>query len=705
MFALYGEVSEEELLTQCNPKLYKTYKRKTSEGYIEYYNIACSFDLEASSFYDNEEKRGIMYAFGICINGYVCIGRSWSDFVRLIHEISERLQTNEEKRLILYVHNLSYDFQWFHKWLNLTKVFAIDERKVCYAIDETGIEFRCSYLLSGYSLDALSKQLNTYKVSKLVGDLDYAVLRTPITPITQKERQYLINDCLVNAAYVQEKIEIDGGIHRLPLTKTGYVRKYIRKKCLKFPKNAMEIEKKRVWVFKDQIKRTVPLTVKEYRLAKLAFAGGFTHSNAKYNGDVIENVTSIDFTSSYPAVLVAERYPMGPGREIEVEKLNYEDFTFYIDNFCCLMMIEINDITSKTTNDHYISVSKCITISDDYVRDNGRLVSASKIVVPITDVDWNIIKHVYKFRNFRVHTMFVYGRGYLPTAFIDALLDLYIQKTTLKGVEGKEVEYLVSKENLNSFYGMCVTAIDRLTQIYEDKQWKEPQEPVLSEVIDKYNNNQYRFLSYLWGVWCTAYARQNLWTMIINCGDDYIYADTDSGKIKNFDKHKEYVEKYNILITDKIKHALEEHKIPYSKACPKTIKGIEKPLGVWDFDGLYKRFKTLGAKRYLVQYDNDEYSLTCAGVNKRKGAEYLQTLGDPFDFFTDKLTFPKGTTGKLIHTYIDCDYEGDVLDFEGRPYHYYEKSCVHLEESEYSLTIEATYKDYIAQLLGYRKYL
>ena len=34
---------------------------------------------------------------------------------------------------------------------------------------------------------------------------------------------------------------------------------------------------------------------------------------------------------------------------------------------------------------------------------------------------------------------------------------------------------------------------------------------------------------------------------------------------------------------------------------PKTIKGETKTLGVWDFDGFYTDFKTLGAKRYIFR--------------------------------------------------------------------------------------------------------
>ena len=50
-------------------------------------------------------------------------------------------------------------------------------------------------------------------------------------------------------------------------------------------------------------------------------------------------------------------------------------------------------------------------------------------------------------------------------------LKFYSDKTTLKGVKGKEVEYLISKEMLNSLYGMTVYNPIKTQYTYEKDEW------------------------------------------------------------------------------------------------------------------------------------------------------------------------------------------------------------------------------------------
>ena len=215
----------------------RTKQIKTNKK-LTYYNVASTFDIEASSFYDNfvikpENKRALMYAWIFGIDDFTIMGRTWDDYIELTRILEEELQLSSEKRLIIYVHNLGYDFQFFRPYFNFDKVFALDMREPIYATTEGGLEYRCSFKLSGYALVKVGEHLTRHQVKKMVGDLDYSLIRTPITPLTDKEKNYILHDALVVLAYIKEEMEDhNNDITKIPLTKTGKVRTYCRNACL-----------------------------------------------------------------------------------------------------------------------------------------------------------------------------------------------------------------------------------------------------------------------------------------------------------------------------------------------------------------------------------------------------------------------------------------------------------------------------------------
>ena len=63
----------------------------------------------------------------------------------------------------------------------------------------------------------------------------------------------------------------------------------------------------------------------EYKMLQRCFMGGFTHASIKYVGELVEDVTSIDFTSSYPSVMLAEKYPMSKPIKVDLRKEDFEE--------------------------------------------------------------------------------------------------------------------------------------------------------------------------------------------------------------------------------------------------------------------------------------------------------------------------------------------------------------------------------------------
>lgn len=691
-----GIVTNEEFINSLNNFPIVTDNKQNS-----FFNIPSSFDIETSSFYSGQqEKIGIMYEWTFGINGVVTIGRTWYKFVELYLKIVQKLELEYNKRLIVYVHNLAYEFQFIRRLFSWDKVFCMDERKPLYAITEEGIEFRCSYRLSGKSLAKLGADLQVYKMKKMSGDLDYSLIRNSETPLSEKELKYCENDVRVIMCYIQECIDSVKYIYKLPLTKTGYVRQYCKKACYSGSRQK--------WFNYRNIMKSLTLDAEEYQQLKRAFCGGFTHANALYSGKVLFDVASFDFGSSYPAVMLSRQFPMSKAERYIPE--SKDDFKKQLRAYCCLFDIEFFNIQSKTIIEHPLSFSRCKQVIN-HVVDNGRIVSANHVKTTITEQDYMVLEQFYTWEDANVTNFKRYMKAYLPKDFAMAVLNLYIDKTQLKDIEGKEVEYMLSKERLNSCYGMCVTDIVRENVSYSDDGY-EMFVPDLEEAINKYNNGKNRFLFYPWGVWITAYARSNLFTGILACGEDYVYSDTDSVKILNIDKHRGYFEDYNKSIREDLKRAAEHWGINPEQFSPMNKDGKKKYLGAWEYEKTYKRFKTLGAKRYMVEFPNAlkgdngrkyNIAITVSGVNKFKATPYLcDTYSDPFEVFDEGLLIPAEHTGKQTLTYIDYETRGTVKDYLGNVAEYHEMSSIHMEGCEYNLSMTAAYLDYI---LGVREKL
>ena len=659
---------------------------------VEYLNLECGFDIETSSIKTAEDKKfAFMYiwTFGLKDEKHIYHGRTWEEFLNLCEKIQIEYNLSDSRRLICYVHNLGYEFQFMRKYFNWIDVFSIDERKPLKALCDYGIEFRDSYLLSGYSLDNTAKNLTNHTIDKVEGGLDYELVRHYKTPLTPLEMKYCKNDVIIILYYINEQIKIYGDITKIPLTNTGRVREYVRNRCYYTNKNHSKSSTGKYKRYR-QIMEDLTLDKPLYDMLSRGFMGGFTHANAKYTGQLIENVTSIDFTSSYPAVMLSEKFPMSKGIKVKLTK--EKDFNYYRKRYGLIFDIKFTNLIAKIPQENYLSESKCYN-KVNVQENNGRVNRADSLITTITNIDFEIIEQAYTWDKAEVSNVYKFFLGYLPKSIIESTIDLYKDKTVLKDVEGYETDYMLSKGMLNSIYGMTVTRVIR-DDIEYVEDWKV--EPADEETqIDDYNKNKSRFLYYPWGVFITAYARRNLWYGIISMGEDYIYSDTDSIKFKNFDKHKDFIKGYNKHVIHKIKTMCKHYDIDYSRLEPKTKEGVIKPIGIWELDGQYKRFKTLGAKRYLVEFENGNMEMTVAGLSKKNGLKYLQDTNENnegvFNSFNDEMYIPAENTGKMTHTYIDEPLEMMIQDYKGNEGKASARSGVHLDKVDFTLSLARQY--------------
>ena len=620
------------------------YFKKKNRADIVNDDIMC-FDIETSSgflhkdsdtlepylgkskkYYEDCKKFSICYVWQFSINDNIFWGRTLEDFKDFLQE----LEYYEPHKKIVYIHNFSFEFQFLINVLQFDYVFARQARKPLFAEWST-YQFRCSYFLTNMSLATWAEQ-RKLSVQKLVGDLDYTILRTPKTILTDKELAYSFNDVLVMYFGLLQYKEKYGHIIDIPFTQTGEVRKEVI--------DRMNVSSE--YKYRKRCIKLIPETIEDYSLLCDCFMGGYAHSNAVHTNVVLDNVCSKDISSSYPTVMCLEKYPM----TYFEETIPCDDY-FNNDNYSYIITFDVEHLRSKRWNT-WLSFSKCAKIKG-YSLDNGRVLKADFVQLSLTNIDYEMFQLCYDFENLNIIDFLVSSNDYLSPTFVKYILELYGNKTTLKGIEEQEPLYMKSKQYINSMYGMMVTKNITDTIEFEEDRWKKEslnENSFYTKIASEKKKLSKTFGAFQFGVWVTAYARRNLWQGILALDYNVAYCDTDS--IKYIDCDTDFFERYNKEIERRENTRADMLGIHRDKFCPRDKNGIPHRLGIFDDDGQYKKFKTLGAKKYCYVDTDNKLHMTVSGVRK-SAVSQLHDIED----FKDGTVFNVEHAQKLIMTYID----------------------------------------------------
>ena len=579
----------------------------------------------SADYWNGLEKYALCYIWQFSYNDTVYYGRELSDFKKVLDDLPDDIE------FIIWVHNLSYEMGFLINLFEVEQVFARTPHKPMYVIfkEHKNIIFKCSYILTNLSLDAWGKQLG---VKKLTGNLDYNVMRTPLTPLTQEELDYCERDCIVVYKGIRDHLKHYKDVWDIPNTSTGKIRRVVKKKVTND------------YDYMRDIKKCIPADADELKLLQDIFAGGYVHGNRKYTGKVIEGPGEhVDFASSYPYSICAYKYPYNKwcyyGRQLpDPDTFEYRAYIIKL-HFTGLQCISWNT---------YISSAK--SRGRNMLYDNGRVLCADELWITVTEQDYITICNNYKWESVESEGTWICHKRYLPTIFIDYVLQLYEDKTELKGVD--PVRYAISKQYINSLFGMMVTSLFNANvkfDINRPEQWYI--EPLTSDYVNKGLEKMRRwfdkkyFLSYSVGCWITAYSRRRLWECIERMDSRVLYCDTDSlfyTGTYNWDK-------YNAETDKRLKEACNYHGIDFERTRPKDPAGSSHPLGRLDFEPGFDRFKSLGAKKYIEEREGQLY-MTVAGINK--GA--VACLDGDINNFRNGFVFDKDhqAVKKNEHTYL-----------------------------------------------------
>lgn len=259
--------------------------------------LVCAFDIETSYIKDIEQN--VLYIWQFQVDD-ICtvIGRTWEEWQVFTKRLSEAVGS---RTLVIYVHNLSYEFQFIRSLYDFLPefVFCTGSRKILKATMLGNLEFRCSYLHCNMALGTWLAKMGVE--SQKQKNFDYEKVRLPWTELSEKELLYCVNDVRGLVQAIKKEMALDGdNLDTIPLTSTGYVRRDVR--------NAL----KPIYF---KISRNFP-SLRTFELLRQAFRGGNTHANRHMNSITLEGVKSYDRSSSYPDVQLNCRFPITPFKTV-----------------------------------------------------------------------------------------------------------------------------------------------------------------------------------------------------------------------------------------------------------------------------------------------------------------------------------------------------------------------------------------------------
>lgn len=578
-------------------------KKKQGKKTIELLNYPFTFDTETSYI----DGKGWIYSWAFKTEHKTYIGRTPSGFINLLDELRYIYGADtQNKKIVIYVHNLSYDLTYLYRFLykydNTMRVLWVDSRKALQ-VECGNFIFRCSYLLSNMSLEKWGEKLNI-KHKKLVGTVDYSKVRFQDDKLTNKDWKYQIFDVIsLQECILEEMKQNDDNIVTIPLTSTGYVRRDCRK--------AVAHDKKyHDWFLKTR------LNVHTYKAFRKAFSGGYVHANRFIVGQTIKGeIEHFDYKSFYPSQQMLGYYPVTqfiPFYDCEKDGIvNSNILKEQLKTKCCLMEIAISNIQiKKGVTAPYLQACKMYGEMKQAKLDNGRvLYQKSRNVMYVTELDLDIIKRQYDC-DIEICKMWVADRGEFPKQFKDIIMKFFEVKETLDDGYYR----MKSKNKLNSIYGMSVTdiirdliAYDMYECKFEKKHYVTNEE--IQEKLDTFYNSRNSFFPYQLGVYVTAQCRHQLIDMIEKVGyENFLYCDTDSIFFIKNEKAMKEIEKYNEEVKEK---------------CMKLGYYVKNKNGDFSYfktfedekEGI-KAFRTLHSKCYAFIDKNDKLNVTIAGVSK-----------------------------------------------------------------------------------------
>lgn len=494
-----------------------------------------------------------------------------------------------------YFHNLKFDGQFLLYWLfhhefrhSTARVISentfstlISDMGQFYTIDvrfndTTGgrkrvVKFKDSLKTIPLPVRAMPKAFGL-DIEKL--EIDYDAEREEEHELDEKELSYLKNDCLIVARSIKAMRTM--GLKKLTVGSNAlgnFMSDYTKQQQeALFPK----------------------LSIEEDHDIRLAYKGGFTYVNPKYKGLMLDVGQVYDVNSMYPWAMRECLLPYGPGVFYKGKYQDDDLFPLYVQCFQCEFKVKQNHIPT-------LQIKKSIFYNEsEYITE-----SQKPEILHMTSVDLKLFLDHYDIYNVE----WICGYKYMAQygMFSDYIDRWYKIKNESK-VEHNYALYTISKLMLNSLYGKFGTNPRKRSKY----PWIDKDEDIIRYSLQAEEIGTGGYIPV--AAFITAYARDKIIRAAQACGDDFVYADTDSIHI----------------IGDKIPN----------------IEIDDYKLGAFKRESTFTQAKFLRQKCYIETIEG-ELNKKCAGMPENvKHLLNYETLEKGFEF--EGKLLPKIVPGGVV---------------------------------------------------------
>ena len=687
-------------------------------------NLIYGLDIETTTVDLTGNKKGsFMYSFctGVLdLNtgkyNNIYLGRTYKDLDNYLFNLNETA-INYDKTYIIYIHNFSYEFSFFSNNSEFFKKYNSSDIKSSLFLKAnkplyvrcSNLEFRCSYLLLDKSIASIGKDIGLEKL-----DFNYTKIRTPLTKLEEKEIEYNYRDVEIMLKGVYRLFTLNQYIksaNDLPYTKTGIMRfncernpevnvtnEYTNKYGEK--KKGKSIRLNKYLCGLEKAKSETQLLFWEY-----LFQGGLVLSNARFVGEVLENIASFDFASDYPFQMLYRYFPS----EFEEYKGNNK---IMLEK--CLRGASVkNLIYAKPLRTMFNAIVVLTNVKAKYdftpigtskIQEleplknmvnckiiNGKIHEINtpvKIGVTCIDMltlnlfyDYDLIdveylevaKRYRKTNEYKINAILFLAKRKIEFKKYNELVESYnthhvytekeisdehyrnmvnVEKDYFSQMSVAHKMYQDVKSDLNALYGDNAQHLLHERYYYDnaEREWKSE-----IETFEEYKNAQHK-TSYIYGLYVPQYARASILYIaykFITNGLNVYYIDTDSIKTDNTKKAFKLVEEFN-------------------KLQMLNLKGYEfTKFGQLENEYIAKKFSSLGTKSYIkLEVDKTGNEVVKATISGLPNATKLYNL--LFNYYDNNFNelieccyhygtiFDKNVACKLCSKYVFEDFDIDI---------------------------------------------